>query len=363
MSKTCNRKDCQQKNPQPVENFSESRLYRDGRCGMCKDCYHRSYAKAKRRGPCTKPYSLWTIKQERQFVDDYQMMTLPQLMIKYNKSRASIKKKARELKMLKIDGIQIKHNKNDIETQLKEEPGVFIAINIVSQKKYIGSSNNLKQTLKRIYNHTGCREFVEDLEANEDNFKFGVLCYCAQYEDMAEYYRKGRTDLYCYTVSKALPSITADRLKQVVEANSDKNSENTCWLWTGNRDDDGYGRLKIDGKTYKAHRLSYQAYKGKFEPSFKVCHTCDNPPCVNPDHLFLGSTENNVRDSLAKGRRNKYNLTWEKVREIRHRWATTRLTLKELQVIYGFSVSTIVQNRIWYDENYTPPNKKPGPKE
>lgn len=75
----------------------------------------------------------------------------------------------------------------------------------------------------------------------------------------------------------------------------------TCWLWIGDKTDGGYGRITIKGKKVRAHRLSYCLYKG--DPGDKlVLHTCDTPPCVNPEHLFLGTDLDNTLDKMAKGR-------------------------------------------------------------
>ena len=81
-----------------------------------------------------------------------------------------------------------------------------------------------------------------------------------------------------------------------------------CWLWAAATDQDGYGRFvaKLAGKTYKtAHRFSYALHTGEVIPDGKVVmHSCDNPRCVNPDHLTLGSTRDNMLDKIAKGRAN-----------------------------------------------------------
>lgn len=75
-----------------------------------------------------------------------------------------------------------------------------------------------------------------------------------------------------------------------------------CWLWFGSKDPDGYGNFKIDGKQTRANRISYLIHKGDFDPALYVLHTCDNPPCVNPNHLFLGTKQDNTEDMKSKGR-------------------------------------------------------------
>lgn len=78
--------------------------------------------------------------------------------------------------------------------------------------------------------------------------------------------------------------------------------DTSCWEWTASFDDHGYGVMGIEGKTPKAHRVSYELHNGVFDYSLFVCHKCDNPHCVRPDHLFLGTASDNMKDCAAKGR-------------------------------------------------------------
>lgn len=76
-----------------------------------------------------------------------------------------------------------------------------------------------------------------------------------------------------------------------------------CWEWTGSRDNTGYGTLGIGGGRFsRAHRVAWLLSHLILPQGAMVCHHCDNPPCCNPDHLFLGSTFDNSRDMVAKGR-------------------------------------------------------------
>jgi hypothetical protein len=81
-----------------------------------------------------------------------------------------------------------------------------------------------------------------------------------------------------------------------------------CWLWTGYADKDGYGiyctgsRQAKTRKYIKAHRLSYELFCAPVPEGKIVCHKCDNPSCVNPEHLFVGTWQDNVSDMVAKGR-------------------------------------------------------------
>jgi hypothetical protein len=78
-----------------------------------------------------------------------------------------------------------------------------------------------------------------------------------------------------------------------------------CWPWTGYTNTRGYGVIRINRRTVLAHRIAYQVERGPIPDGLFVCHHCDNPPCCNPAHLFLGTQTENMRDMISKGRGNK----------------------------------------------------------
>lgn len=87
-------------------------------------------------------------------------------------------------------------------------------------------------------------------------------------------------------------------------ARIDRSDSNACWEWPGARHGKGYGLLfdRLTGTHWRTHRLAWTAANGPIPAGLMVLHRCDNPPCVNPAHLWLGTNAENARDMVAKGR-------------------------------------------------------------
>lgn len=129
-----------------------------------------------------------------------------------------------------------------------------------------------------------------------------------------------------------------------------------CILWDGARSGDGYGTVTINGKQHAAHRIAWAKANGEIPAGKWVLHKCDNPICVNPEHLFVGTPKENIQDCISKGRRNtprgschaNAKLTEDQVRQILVKARDTKRA--ELARGYGVSealISLIVAKKIW----------------
>lgn len=150
------------------------------------------------------------------------------------------------------------------------------------------------------------------------------------------------------------------KLKEYLQKKSVINKETNCWEWNGGVDSWGYGQFFKNKKTHKAHRSMYKEFHGEIPKGMFVCHTCDNPRCINPEHLWLGTPKQNANDRDIKGRHVSFKgeshpaakLDWGLVHMIRIN--PQKHTQKKLASICGVSISTIrdvIYNRYWKEND------------
>ena len=162
----------------------------------------------------------------------------------------------------------------------------------------------------------------------------------------------------------ALPNIES-RFWSYVEIDD----RSKCWEWSGTVDNQGYGVLstKRGFAAIKAHRLSWYLHYGDIPEGLSVCHACDNPKCVNPNHLMLGSTTANVIDAYKKNHLKMYKwglgennnsakLSKIQVQKIREEYANGATYLELADKYQCGNIARIVRNKSYVDESYKPIN-------
>ena len=138
-------------------------------------------------------------------------------------------------------------------------------------------------------------------------------------------------------------------------------TESGCWEWQGARNPAGYGVVRVHYKMCRAHRVAYELTHGPIPDGLLACHRCDNPPCCNPDHLFLGTRKDNNDDRHAKGRTrsgagsrygeaiNTAKLTADDVRAIRAQSVagTSQMDLARQYPVTQSAIWAIVHYKSW----------------
>lgn len=138
--------------------------------------------------------------------------------------------------------------------------------------------------------------------------------------------------------------------------------DNECWIWNGSKAHKrgGYGQISNGrNNVLKAHRVSYEYFNGEIPNGLIVRHICDNPPCINPKHLLVGTTKDNARDAIERSRATHQvmsgemcpasKLTWEQVLEIR----SSKESYGKLSKKYNVSktaIANIIKNKVWKDQ-------------
>ncbi len=192
--------------------------------------------------------------------------------------------------------------------------GIYIITNMVTAETYIGSSvdiakrwsdhrwhlkNNRHKNplLQAAYDRDGLNAFhlgvLEHVEQAEQ-----LVCREQHYLDLLKPVYNG-DEVAIRAPYRTWRSDEADRER--FWSKVDKTADG-CWLWQGTMLQQGYGCFKIAGKMYKAHRVAYLYAVDPIPVGLVLCHTCDNPRCVRPDHLFPGTYKDNMQDAMRKGR-------------------------------------------------------------
>lgn len=154
-----------------------------------------------------------------------------------------------------------------------------------------------------------------------------IECACGCGVALFKYDKYGRTRRFIKGHGKTPPDIN-DQFWPYIEKTK------KCWLWQGTKTSGGYGIIGRRGEKIYAHRLSYELHYGKIPQDGHILHKCDNPSCVNPDHLFLGTPLTNTHDAIKKGRKPGGCLTDEDVEEIR-KSAKNKIPQSKLSKLFG----------------------------
>lgn len=137
-------------------------------------------------------------------------------------------------------------------------------------------------------------------------------------------------------------SLITDDIIERFWSKVDIKSNDDCWIWTAGRFPSGYGAFKALGKQWRATRFSWSLNnKTIIDSDLVVCHTCDNPPCVNPNHLFAATHKDNQYDSIFKGRHSSAKLTEKEKEMIRKLYSNGDITQKELGNMFSVDPSTV----------------------
>jgi hypothetical protein len=120
-----------------------------------------------------------------------------------------------------------------------------------------------------------------------------------------------------------------------------KKEESGCFVWSKARNQKGYGQVWHQGRNWFAHRLSFTLSKGNILKGMVVCHSCDNPPCINPDHLWLGTMGDNMLDMMRKGRGGIAKLSKEDKEKIKLMHGTMNKSIEEISERYEVSGGVI----------------------
>lgn len=126
-------------------------------------------------------------------------------------------------------------------------------------------------------------------------------------------------------------------------------NDSGCWNWLGSKTANGYGNMRTQFGNMYTHRVSWMVHYGQIPSDLCVLHKCDNKPCVNPEHLFLGTYQDNHNDMRAKGRDaygHNAKLTRDQVNEVKQLLSQGALSQRQIANLYNVSRSCVLQIRL-----------------
>lgn len=188
---------------------------------------------------------------------------------------------------------------------------------------------------------------ISENRTKQRSAKWVCQCSCGNIRDYAAPHLKNGRAKSCGCLSGKIKG--ASRIERFsAKYQIDENTK--CWNWTGSKFSDGYGSFRYQKEVISAHRASYLLHVGDIPDGLCVCHHCDNPACVNPEHLFLGTHKDNMNDRDQKGRCSSgeksgvAKLTDAQVLEIRASTGTTR-TIGKQYGVNNTHISLIRRNK------------------
>ena len=192
----------------------------------------------------------------------------------------------------------------------------------------------------------------------KSTIKIGLILHCSKYT-INRWLKK--FDISIRSISESHSGKLNPNYRPVEERfweKVDKSNNEGCWIWLAYKNNKGYGEIGIKHKLYLSHRISWIIHFGSIPKGMCVCHKCDNPGCVNPHHLFLGTQKDNMQDMSKKNRANPIcgvkhcnaKLSEKQVLEIRKKYSGELGEQMMLSKEYGVStetISRIVNNKMW----------------
>lgn len=244
--------------------------------------------------------------------------------------------------------------------------GIYAIICMDTMRSYVGSSYNILQRIKQhLQQLKSGKHYNQELQ-KDFNAEYTYIEILEQVDDVDKlperesYWCSYGYNLYNTDINhcKVIPELSQRDLNRLnKKINVDKSG---CWIWIGSYRGKR-PRFSINQDFYLTYRLVYKLYNPDWSCKHLLCHTCDNPKCVNPKHMFLGSHYSNVRDCNNKFRHSK-KLNKDKVNYIRQLYLTNlMIKAKDIQKLllqkYQLELSTvningILRNKIYIDTNY-----------